>query len=108
MHLAGEFRKEPTPAEQKLWSYLRGNHLNGVKFRRQHAIGKFIVDFCFPREKLIIELDGGQHLDMQEYDQGRTENLESRGYRVIRFWNSAVMDDLDGVIRFIENELHKH
>jgi very-short-patch-repair endonuclease len=56
--LARKLRKEPTPAERKLWSYLRGNKLNGINFRRQHAVGNYIPDFCSPKAKLIIELDG--------------------------------------------------
>jgi very-short-patch-repair endonuclease len=102
MHRAGELRREMTPAERRLWAYLRGNRLNGVGFRRQHAIGNFIVDFCAPRQKLVIELDGGQHLDQEEYDAERTAFLEGQGYRVLRFWNDAVMNDLQGVIRAIQ------
>lgn len=58
MHLVGELRKEPTPAEKILWTYLRGDQLNGVSFRRQHAIGNFVVDFVSIKRKLVIELDG--------------------------------------------------
>jgi very-short-patch-repair endonuclease len=71
-HRAIEFRKEPTPAERKLWAYLRGNKLNGVNFRRQHAIGCFVPDFCAIKEKLVIELDGSQHLEQEKYDEERT------------------------------------
>ena len=62
MHRAGELRQEPTPAEGKLWAYLRGNKLNGMSFRRQHTIGNYIVDFVSIKKKLVIELDGSQHL----------------------------------------------
>jgi very-short-patch-repair endonuclease len=103
-HRAIELRKKPTPAEIKLWSRLRNDQL-GVTFRRQHAIGNYIPDFCSPKAKLIIELDGSQHLEQQEYDQARTEYLKSRGYRVLRFWNSDVIKDLDGVIRAIMQAL---
>jgi very-short-patch-repair endonuclease len=102
MHHAGELRQEPTPAEQKLWAYLRGNKLNGVKFRRQHAIGNYIVDFCAIKQKLIIELDGSQHLEQEEYDLERTAYLESQGYNVIRFWNNDVMNDIHNVLRVID------
>ncbi len=88
-------------AEVKLWAYLRAHHTGGVHFRNQHAIGNYIVDFCAPREKLIIELDGSQHLEQEEYDQERTLYLESQGYRVIRFWNDQVMNDMEGVIKSI-------
>ena len=96
-HHAVELRKEMTPAERKLWSHLRNDQL-GVKFRRQHAIGNYIPDFCPPKTKLIIELDGSQHLEQEEYDQKRTEYLEEQGYRVLRFWNNDVMKDIEGVI----------
>ena len=105
MHRAGELRREPTPAEQKLWAYLRGKKLNSVSFRRQHALGPFIVDFCSIKAKLIIELDGSQHLEQEEYDQERTAFLESQGYKVIRFWNNDVMNDIQGVLRVIDSTL---
>jgi len=102
MHRAGELRREPTPAEQKLWAYLRGKKLNGVSFRRQHAIGNYIVDFCAIKQRLIVELDGSQHLEQEEYDLERTAFLESQDYKVIRFWNHDVMNDIDGVLRVID------
>ena len=109
-HQAIALRKESTPAERKLWSRIRNDQL-GVTFRRQHAIGNYIPDFCSPKEKLIIELDGRQHLEQGEYDKERTEYLESLGYKVIRFWNNDVMKDIDSVILAIihalENETKK-
>ena len=101
LHRAGELRKEPTPAEKKLWTYLRLMREDGVHFRRQHAIGKFITDFCAPRKKIVIELDGSQHLEQQEYDTERTKYFEAQGYRVLRVWNNQVMDDIEGVMRAI-------
>ena len=73
----------------------------GVRFRRQHAIGIYITDFCAPRKKIIIELDGSQHLEQEEYDNERTQHLEEQGYKVIRFWNNQVMNDIDSVIKVI-------
>ena len=105
MHRAGELRKEPTPAERKLWSYLRGNKLNGVSFRRQHAIGNYVPDFVSIKRKIIIELDGSQHLEQAEHDIERSQYFESLGYKVIRFWNNWVMNDIEGVIRAIQNAL---
>ena len=105
MHRAGELRREPTLAERKLWSVLRGNKLNGVSFRRQHAIGNYIVDFVSIKKKLIIELDGSQHLEQTEYDEERTRYLESQGYKVIRFWNDQIEKEMDGVIQVIEMTL---
>src|SRR3990172_12937668 len=96
---ARALRKELTPAERKLWAHLRGDKLNEVNFRRQHAIGKYIVDFCSVKEKLVIELDGSEHIEQAEYDAERSRFLESRGYKVIRFWNNQIMNDINGVIR---------
>jgi len=96
-HNAIELRRESTPAESKLWSRIRNDQL-GVTFRRQHAIGNYIPDFCSPKAKLIIELDGSQHLEQQDYDKQRTAYLESLGYQVIRFWNNDVMNHIDDVL----------
>jgi very-short-patch-repair endonuclease len=103
-HHAIKLRKELTPAERKLWARLRNNQL-GATFRRQHAIGNYIPDFCSPKAKLIIELDGGQHLEQEEYDKQRTEYLESQGYKVVRFWNNDVLNDIEGVILAIIHTL---
>lgn len=100
MHRAGELRKESTPEERKLWALLRNDQL-GVNFRRQHAIGNFIPDFVCIKKKLIVELDGGQHNEQQEYDAERTRYFESLDYKVIRFWNKDVKKDIEGVIRAI-------
>ncbi|MCL4275860.1 MAG: endonuclease domain-containing protein [Anaerolineales bacterium] len=104
---ARKLRKALTPAERKLWAYLRGDKL-GVNFRRQHAVGNYITDFCSPKAKLIIELDGSQHLEQTEYDEERTKYLESLGYRVIRFWNNQVMNEMDGVILAIMEVLENN
>jgi len=92
-----ELRKDLTPAERKLWSVIHNDQL-GVNFRRQHAIGNYIPDFVCIEKKLIIELDGSQHLEQEEYDEERTKYLNSLGYKVIRFWNNDVMKNMDGVI----------
>jgi len=97
MHNAGKLRKDPTPAERKLWSKIRDDQL-GVNFRRQHAVGNYIPDFVCIEKKLILELDGSQHLEQEEYDEERTKCLNSLGYKVIRFWNNDVMKNMDGVI----------
>jgi len=106
-HRAGELRQNQTEAEAKLWSRLRAHRMAGVQFRRQHAIGKYVVDFCSPRSKLIIELDGSQHLDQVEYDLERTKYLEAKGYRVLRFWNNEVMNEIDAVLNVIWTEINK-
>jgi very-short-patch-repair endonuclease len=105
--LARQLRKIPTPAERKLWAYLRGDKLNGVSFRRQHALGKYIIDFVSVKKKLAIELDGSQHLEQIDYDIKRTAYLELLGYKVIRFWNDQVINDIQGVLRSIESALNE-
>ena len=95
---AKELHRNMTPAETRLWTHLRAHRLMDVHFRNQHAIGNYVVDFCTPRKKLIIELDGSQHLEQEEYDNERTEYLESQGYKVIRFWNNEVLNNIEGVI----------
>ena len=106
-HRAGELRQNQTEVEAKLWSRLRAHRMAGVQFRRQHAIGNYIVDFCSPRRKLVIELDGSQHLDQVEYDWERTKYLEAKGYRVLRFWNNEVMNQIDAVLNVIWTEINK-
>jgi very-short-patch-repair endonuclease len=103
--LAHQLRSEPTPAEQRLWLVLRGDKLNGIRFRRQHALGKYVIDFVSVKSKLAIELDGSQHLEQSEYDLQRAAYLESLGYKVIRFWNNQVMNDIEGVMISIEAAL---
>ena len=102
MRQAVKLRKELTPAEKKLWSYLRGNKLNGVSFRRQHAIGNFIPDFVSVKKKLIVELHGSQHLEQAEYDVERSKYFESQRYKVVCFWNNQVENNINGVIRAVE------
>ena len=102
---AKELHRNMTLAEVKLWARLRAHQLNGVHFRNQHAIGKFVVDFCAPRRRLIIELDGSQHIEQQEYDSERTTFLESKGYRILRFWNNDVRNNIEGVLLAISYAL---
>jgi very-short-patch-repair endonuclease len=98
---ARELRHSLTPAERRLWSALRYKQIAGLRFRRQHPIGRFIVDFCCVEDRLIIEVDGAVHLYTGEYDCARQEWLEANGYRVIRFTNTQVMANLNGVIEAI-------
>ena len=92
-------RQSMTEAEQRLWSRLRAGRLNGHKFRRQVPIGPYVVDFLCVSERLIIEADGSQHND--DVDRARTRFLEAQGYRVIRFWNNAILAETDGVMAAI-------
>lgn len=105
-HRAGELRKEMTLAERRLWAFLCNRQLGGIKFRRQHAIGPFIVDFYAPEFKMVVEVDGGQHVEQAEYDAARTAYLNEHGYRVIRFWNREVMDQLEEVLQTIEEAVN--
>ena len=110
MHRVGELRREPTPAEAKLWKYLRSLELDGTHFRRHtcpggrcqgYAIDNYIVDFCAPRAKLIVEVDGSQHVDQQDRDTERTDFLNARGYRVLRFWNNDILNNIENVMAAI-------
>ncbi len=98
---ARELRQPQTPAEQKLWARLRDRQLGGFKFRRQHPIGRFIVDFCCADRQLVVEIDGDSHAEQVEYDQARTEWLCEQGYSVIRFSNQAVWRQIEAVIEAI-------
>ena len=98
---AKELRQQMTPAERVLWEHLRAKRLKGLKFRRQHPLGPFIVDFCCPEHRLVIEVDGGVHELQKECDEARTEQLEAYGYRVLRFRNEDVLHRLEDVLEAI-------
>jgi len=97
-----------TDAEQCLWQCLRGKQLDGFRFRKQHPIAHFVLDFYCPAVKLAIEIDGGQHNTAPERasDEERTRYLKARGIRVLRFWNHEVLQDLPGVSEQIWEDLH--
>lgn len=101
---ARKLRRDQTGAEERLRNELRGRRLLGAKFVRQYPIDSFIADFACRPARLAIELDGGQHSE-NERDANRTHVIEAHGYRVIRFWNNEVMENLDGVLQTIEREL---
>ncbi len=98
-------RREQTPAEQILWRQLRGKRMCNVKFRRQHPIGPYFVDFCTIEGRLIVEVDGGQHAEQSADDEARSSFLRSHGYRVLRFWNHRVLANTNEVLYEIENVL---
>ena len=104
-----ELRNNPTKVETILWKALRKSQLDGKKFRRQQSIENFIVDFCCPSQKLIVEVDGEVHNNFinNEYDFKRTERFNKLGYKVIRFTNEDIYKSLDLVIEAIKQEFKK-
>jgi adenine-specific DNA-methyltransferase len=102
---ARNLRKTATDAENHLWMELRARRLNGFKFKRQVPLGNYIVDFACLEIGLIIEADGGQHIEQQAHDQERTLWLQSNGYRVLRFWNDDILLRLSDVLEQIVRHL---
>ena len=100
-----ELRNNPTDAERRLWRAICNRQLNGVRFNRQVPIGPFICDFVARTPKLIIEVDGGQHAIEAAADIRRTRFLEERGFRVIRFWNNEVLENIEGVVEAVVQAL---
>ena len=106
--LARKNRNNPTEAETLLWNYLKNNGL-GVTFKRQHIIGDYITDFVCMDSKLIVELDGGYHQlpQQQTNDAERTNWLENKGYKIIRFTNEELFENIDGVLEKIKEKLYE-
>ncbi len=102
---ARQLRNNMTDAERHLWQYLRNKQLNGHKFRRQFPIGNYIVDFICLDARLIIELDGGQHVENQTYDQTRDQWLKDQGFRILRFWNNDALSQTDAIVEKILGNL---
>ena len=101
---ARQLRRNQTDAEQRLWQRLRGKQL-GAAFRRQYPVGPYITDFACTERSIVIELDGGQHAEAVGYDARRDAYLRGRGFSVLRFWNNAVMGDLEAVLQVIWAEI---
>ena len=110
--LTRRLRRDSSDAERLLWRKLRHRQLDGHKFRRQHLIGPFIVDFVCLESRLVVEVDGGQHASAASGDAERTVWLESEGYRVLRFWNNEVLESTEGVLTRIDlaldGDCHPH
>jgi very-short-patch-repair endonuclease len=108
-HLAKHLRKKSTDVERLLWSCLRTGRFEGLKFRRQHPIGQYIVDFVCLEIKLIIELDGGQHSlpDNIMKDRQRDIWLEKEGYTVVRFWDNEVLMNTSGVLEVLKKKVDR-
>jgi very-short-patch-repair endonuclease len=94
---ARRLRADQTPAEARLWGILRAGRLGGWVWRRQAPWGPYFLDFLCRDARLVVEVDGGQHTDRATYDAARTSYLEESGLRVLRFWNTEVLENLDGV-----------
>ena len=103
---ARRLRQNQTDVEKKLWSLLRNRQLLGCKFRRQHPIGRYVVDFCCLEKKVVIELDGGQHAQQRTHDSERTLDIENQGFRVFRFWNNQIIENPRGVFERIASVLN--
>jgi very-short-patch-repair endonuclease len=101
---AKSLRHEMTEAEKRLWYWLRAHRFNGLAFRRQTPIGPYIVDFVSHASRLVIEIDGGQH-SVSRHDHRRDQWLNSKGYRVLRFWNSEVLKNTDSVLERIADAI---
>ena len=108
-NLARELRKNQTPQEKKLWNLLRNHQFYGYEFRRQYPISDYIVDFICRKKKIIIEIDGGQHNEPEniEKDLLRTKFMESKGYKVLRFWNNEIDNNIEGVFEILKIEFEK-
>ena len=102
---ARALRNNPTEAERALWRHIRLRQMDGRKFRRQQPIGRYIVDFVCLEEKVIIEIDGGQHAERVSSDAERTAWLEAQGFRVLRFWNNDVLGNIEAVKEAIRSTL---
>ena len=101
---AKQLRRNMTDTEKLLWYHLRGHRLNGMKFKRQQPLGNYMVDFVCFEAKVVIEVDGGQHLDNLQ-DQRRDAWLRSQGFEVLRFWNNEVLEQTDAVLEKVHQSL---
>jgi adenine-specific DNA-methyltransferase len=102
---ARSLRRNQTDAESVLWYNLRSRRFKGYKFRRQHPLAGYVVDFVCIDRRFIIEIDGGQHAAQEPYDRTRTGKLQSAGLRVLRFWNNEVLGQTQAVLEAILREL---
>jgi len=103
---ARSLRRSATQAELTLWLKLRDRRLSGFKFVRQERIGRYYVDFVCREQRLVVEVDGGQHAESFS-DQQRDKVLEALGYRIVRIWNDAIFENIDGVLEMLSVELTK-
>jgi very-short-patch-repair endonuclease len=102
--LSRKLRANQTDAETRLWHRIRNRQISGYKFVRQEPIGRYICDFVCREELIVVEVDGGQHLESKS-DEIRDAYLADEGYRVLRFWNNDVLSNIDGVLEVIDEAL---
>jgi very-short-patch-repair endonuclease len=105
LNFSKKLRRNMTDAERYLWRYLRNRQLEGYKFRRQQVIENYIVDFVNFEKKIIIEVDGGQHNIYRMKDMERDRKLKELGFKVIRFWDNDVLNNIEGVLEKIREEI---
>ena len=105
---ARNLRTNMTDQERKFWAIVRKEQFHNYRFLRQYIIGNYIVDFICREKKIIIEIDGGQHSENVDYDIARTKFLESKGYKVIRFWNNDIDNNISGVYQKLEDVFDVH
>ena len=104
--IARKLRANQTDAETKLWHRIRNRQISGFKFVRQEPIGRYICDFVCREQSLVVEVDGGQHLESKR-DEVRDRYLAEQGYRVMRFWNNDVLSNIDGVLLVLDEALRE-
>lgn len=108
VNIAKTLRKRATDAEKLIWRHLRAARLEGLKFRRQHPIGDYVVDFVCLEKQIVIEVDGGQHATEREKDKARDKWLKGEGFKVLRFWNNEVLKNIEGVLETIRRICLSH
>ncbi|MGA2467088.1 MAG: DUF559 domain-containing protein [Thermodesulfobacteriota bacterium] len=106
--IAKTLRKNNTDVERLLWEHLKARQLEGVKFRRQQPIGRYIVDFVSFEKNIVIEIDGGQHSVGKDRDEERDNWLGVQGFKVLRFWNNKIIQNIEGVLEVIRDHCLFH
>ncbi len=101
---ARDLRNTTTDTERLLWRYFKNSQIEGVKFRRQQPVEAYIVDFVSFDKRIVIELDGGQHAENEEYDKQRDACLYANGFVVLRFWNNEVIENIEGVLEAVREQ----
>jgi len=106
--IAKTLRKNNTDVERLLWKYLKARQLEGIKFRRQQPVGRYIVEFVSFEKKIVIEIDGSQHSAGKDRDEERDNWLGVQGFKVLRFWNNEILQNIEGVLEVIRDHCLFH